>query len=300
MNEVLLNTKLNNLNSYLLDDEKDRADSTIKKYKSIARDFLIWTYDTKGISLDDMSRTFVKEYRTELMRHYENYRTLNNRISIVNVYLKSANLNNCTVATLDYEEDMCKPEGRYLTKDEYERIISCENEDFEDEVLMALIYGSTAIRVSELQYFTVEAVETNRVYVVNKVKKRPVYVSDKLKDKIRKYCEKHNIVSGPILLSNRKKPYDRTSIWYKLKKLAVEVGVDPHKVFPHGFRHLFAKEHYMKNGDIEALSRILGHKSTKTTEIYIRKTASEYAKTMDIWEFDNKKCNRRIKLFKYS
>ena len=296
MNEVLLNTKLNNLNSYLLDDEKDRADSTIKKYKSIARDFLIWTYDTKGISLDDMSRTFVKEYRTELMRHYENYRTLNNRISIVNVYLKSANLNNCTVATLDYEEDMCKPEGRYLTKDEYERIISCENEDFEDEVLMALIYGSTAIRVSELQYFTVEAVETNRVYVVNKVKKRPVYVSDKLKDKIRKYCEKHNIVSGPILLSNRKKPYDRTSIWYKLKKLAVEVGVDPHKVFPHGFRHLFAKEHYMKNGDIEALSRILGHKSTKTTEIYIRKTASEYAKTMDIWEFDNKKCNRRIKL----
>ena len=211
MNEVLLNTKLNNLNSYLLDDEKDRADSTIKKYKSIARDFLIWTYDTKGITLKDMSRTYVKDYRTELMRHYENYRTLNNRISIVNVYLKSANLNNCTVGTLDYEEDMCKPEGRYLTKDEYERLISCDNEEFEDEVLMALIYGSTAIRVSELQYFTVEAVGTNRV--------------------------------------------------------------DPHKVFPHGFRHLFAHEHYNKNHDIEALARILGHKSTKTTEIYIRKTS---------------------------
>ena len=200
MNEVLLNTKLNDLNSYLLEDEKDRADSTIKKYKSIARDFLIWTYDTKGISLDDMSRTYVKDYRAELMRHYENYRTLNNRISIVNVYLKSANLNNCTVGTLDYEEDMCKPEGRYLTKDEYERLISCDNKEFEDEVLMALIYGSTAIRVSELQYFTVEAVETNRVYVVNKGKKRPVYVSDKLKDKIRKYCEKHNIVSGQYFL----------------------------------------------------------------------------------------------------
>lgn len=296
MNEVLLNAKLNDLNSYLLEDEKDRADSTIKKYKSIARDFLIWTYDTKGITLDDMSRTYVKDYRTELMRHYENYRTLNNRISIVNVYLKLANLNNCTVGTLDYEEDMCKPEGRYLTKDEYERLISCDNEEFEDEVLMALIYGSTAIRVSELRYFTVEAVETNRVYVVNKGKKKPVYISDKLKDKIRKYCVKHNVVSGPILLSNRKKPYDRTTIWYKLKKLSIEVGVDPHKVFPHSFRHLFAKEHYMKNGDIEALARILGHKSTKTTEIYIRKTASEYAKTMDIWEFDNKKCDGRIKL----
>ena len=296
MNEVLLNTKLNDLKSYLLEDEKDRADSTIKKYKSIARDFLIWTYDTKGITLDGMSRTYVKDYRTELMRHYENYRTLNNRISIVNVYLKSVNLNNCTVGTLDYEEDMCKPEGRYLTKDEYERLISCDNEEFEDEVLMALIYGSTAIRASELKYFIVEAVETNRVYVVNKGKKRPVYVSDKLKEKIRKYCAKYNVVSGPMLLSNRKKPYDRTTIWYKLKKLAIEVGVDPHKVFPHSFRHLFAKEHYMKNGDIEALARILGHKSTKTTEIYIRKTASEYAKTMDIWEFDNKKCDGRIKL----
>ena len=204
MNEVLLNVKLNDLNSYLLEDEKDRAESTIRKYKSIARDFLIWTYDTKGISLDDMSRTFVKEYRTELMRHYENYKTLNNRISAINVYLKSANLNNCKVATLDYEEDMCKPDNRYLTKDEYERLISCDNEEFEDEVLMALIFGSTAIRVSELQYFT-----------------------------------------------------------------------------------------------LEAIARILGHKSTKTTEIYIRKTASEYAETMDIWDYDNKKYDRRIKLSKY-
>lgn len=296
MNEVLLNAKLNDLNSYLLEDEKDRAESTIRKYKSIARDFLIWTYDTKGISIDDMSRTFVKEYRTELMRHYENYKTLNNRISAINVYLKSANLNNCTVATLDYEEDMCKPDNRYLTKDEYERLISCDNEEFEDEVLMALIFGSTAIRVSELQYFTVEAIETNRVYVVNKGKKRPVYISNKLKVRIKAYCRKHNIVSGPILLSNRNKPYDRTSIWYKLKKLAVEVGVDPNKVFPHGFRHLFAHEHYNKNHDIEALARILGHKSTKTTEIYIRKTASEYAETMDIWDYDNKKYDRRIKL----
>ena len=292
MNEVLLSSKLNDLNTYLLEDEKDRAESTIKKYKSIVRDFLIWTYDTKGISLDEMSRTFVKEYRTELMRHYENYKTLNNRISAINVYLKSANLNNCTVATLDYEEDMCKPEGRYLTKDEYERLISCDNEEFEDEVLMALIFGSTAIRVSELQYFTVEAVETNRVYVVNKGKKRPVYINNKLKDKIKDYCKKHNIVSGPVLLSNRDKTYDRTSIWYKFKKLAIEVGVDPHKVFPHGFRHLFAHEYYKKNHDIEALGRILGHKSTKTTEIYIRKTASEYAETMDIWDFENKKTGR--------
>ena len=86
----------------------------------------------------------------------------------------------------------------YLLEDE--RLISCDNKEFEDEVLMALICGSTAIRVSELKYFT-------------------------------------------------------------------EVGVDPHKVFPHSFRHLFALEHYNKNHDIEALARILGHKSTKTTEI---------------------------------
>lgn len=288
MNEVLLNKKLDDFNSFLLEDEKDRAKSTIKKYKSILREFLIWTYDIKGKSLIDMSRTLVKEYRDELMKRYENYRTLNNRISAVNVYLKSVNLSNCTVRTLDYEEDMCKPDNRYLTKNEYERLISCDNEKFEDEVFMALIYGGTAIRVSELQHFTVEAVETNIMYIVNKGKKRPVYISNKLKDKIKAYCKKHNIVSGPILLSNRKKVYNRTSIWCKLKKLAIEVGIDPNKVFPHGFRHLFAYEHYKKNHDIEALARILGHKNSKTTEIYIRKTASEYAKTMDIWDFDNK------------
>lgn len=87
MNEALLNTKLNDLNSYLLEDERDRADSTIKKYKSTVRDFLIWIYDKKGISLDNISKTIVREYRDELMKQYENYKTLNNRISAVNVYL---------------------------------------------------------------------------------------------------------------------------------------------------------------------------------------------------------------------
>lgn len=58
-------------------------------------------------------------------------------------------------------------------------------------------------------------------------------------------------------------------------------------------------KHYNKNHDIEALACILGHKSTKTIEIYIRKTVSEYTETMDIWDYDNKKYDVRIKLSKY-
>ena len=296
MKEELLNKKLKEFNSYLLEDEKDRSVNTIKKYKSVVRDFILWVYDFKRIKEKDLTRTIVKEYRDILIKKYENFRTINNRICIVNVYLKMLNLKQCTVKTLVYEEDMCKPDDRYLNIDEYYKLINCLNIKYEDEVLMAIIYGGTGIRVSELKYFTIEAVKTNVVYVINKGKKRPVYLSKFVKDEILKYCKRNKITSGPILLSNRKTPYERTTILRKLKRLAVDVGVDPKKVFPHSFRHLFAHMHYKKYNDIEALSHVLGHKNIKTTKIYIRKTASEYVKYIEVFDYDKVKCNRRIKL----
>ena len=68
-----------------------------------------------------------------------------------------------------------------------------------------------------------------------------------------------------------------------LKNLAKEMEVDTNTVFPHSFRHLFAVKHYSIHKDIEALANILGHSSTETTLIYLRKTVEEYGITLDIW-----------------
>ena len=61
----------------------------------------------------------------------------------------------------------------------------------------------------------------------------------------------------------------------QLKKLAVKYGIDPAVVYPHSFRHRFAKSFIEKCGDISLLSDLLGHKNLETTRIYLRRSSSE-------------------------
>ena len=54
------------------------------------------------------------------------------------------------------------------------------------------------------------------------------------------------------------------------------------KAHPHSFRHLFAKEYLSKEGhNIADLKNLLGHKSLRTTEIYLQKSEKELGETLN-------------------
>ena len=57
-----------------------------------------------------------------------------------------------------------------------------------------------------------------------------------------------------------------------MKKLCESARVDKEKVFPHNFRHLFARTYYTLQKDIVRLADILGHSSVNTTRIYTMET----------------------------
>ena len=59
----------------------------------------------------------------------------------------------------------------------------------------------------------------------------------------------------------------------QLKKFAVKFGIDQNVVYPHSFRHRFAKNFLEKYSDITLLADLMGHESIETTRIYLRKTA---------------------------
>ena len=52
-------------------------------------------------------------------------------------------------------------------------------------------------------------------------------------------------------------------------------------VYPHSFRHRFAKNFLAKNKDIALLADLMGHESIETTRIYLRKTSEEQQKIVD-------------------
>ena len=128
-----------------------------------------------------------------------------------------------------------------------------------------------------------------KIIVNNKGKIREVILNHHIRRDLMKYCKNSNIKNGFIIINRKGESYSRFGIWRMLKSLAREMNVDSNIVFPHSFRHLFAVKHYSIHKDIEALASILGHSSTETTLIYLRKTAEEYGLTMDIWHIDKKK-----------
>lgn len=60
-----------------------------------------------------------------------------------------------------------------------------------------------------------------------------------------------------------------------LKDLCKKAGVEGEHVHPHSFRHKFAVTYIRRGGDLYRLSRLLGHASTSTTELYLRSMGAE-------------------------
>lgn len=57
--------------------------------------------------------------------------------------------------------------------------------------------------------------------------------------------------------------------------------MDQSKVFPHNFRHLFAKSFYAIEKNLAHLADILGHTSIETTRIYVASSLKHYEKVMN-------------------
>ena len=66
-----------------------------------------------------------------------------------------------------------------------------------------------------------------------------------------------------------------------MKRLCGYAGVEPSKVFPHNFRHLFATAFYKAYKDIVRLADVLGHSSIETTRIYLVTSGEEHVRQLE-------------------
>lgn len=98
-----------------------------------------------------------------------------------------------------------------------------------------------------------------------------------------KYCDQAGINDG-IIFTGRTggKAITSAAIWKGLKNIAKELGIPEETVFPHSFRHLFAKNYMEKIGDITELADILGHSRLETTWIYTKTSSAEKRKRLEL------------------
>ena len=133
------------------------------------------------------------------------------------------------------------------------------------------ILATTGIRISELTKISLDDYKKGYADIVSKANHaRRVYIPKETSKAVLQYCEHY----GKKNVFEYTKTANR-AVAMQLKEIAKKSGVDENLVYPHAFRHLFAKMFLQKNKDISLLADILGHQSINTTQIYMRKTALE-------------------------
>ena len=203
-------------------------------------------------------------------------------LASLNSLFSFLNWMDCRVKSIKLQRQIYCPEEKELTKAEYMRLVNTAKQKGNERLNLILqtICG-TGIRVSELQYITVEAVKNGEAVVSLKGKTRTVFLVKELKKKLLRYTAEQNISSGSVFITRTGKPISRTNIWREMKGLCEQADVNPQKVFPHNLRHLFARVFYGIEKDIAKLADILGHSSINTTRIYIISTGNEHRRRME-------------------
>lgn len=269
---ILTNEKIQEFEEYLQREEKSPA--TQEKYLRDVRGFLVYA---NGM---EVTKELVIGWKQWLVEQGYAVCSVNSMLASANSLLQFLGLQECRVKCVKQQKQIYCPEEKELSKGEYMRLLETAKKRPQLRLVMETICG-TGIRVSELRYFTMEAVRSGEVTVTCKAKTRTILIPGKLRKLLLQYAGKEKILSGVIFRGKNGKPLNRSTIWSWMKSLCKEAGVNPTKVFPHNLRKLFARTFYSIEKDIAKLADILGHSSIDTTRIYIMSTGAEHRRKIE-------------------
>lgn len=275
MNELVITpADLSRFRRHLREAEKSPA--TVEKYLRDAQHF------ARFLSCLPADRQRILDYKEQLRRDYAPA-SANSMLASVNALLRHLSRADLCVRQLRVQRQTCAPEARELSKAEYQRLVRAAKAAGNRRLGCLLqTICATGVRVSEVQYITVESLRQGEAVVSCKGKLRRIFFVEHLQKLLRRYIHEEGITSGPIFRTRSGRPMSRTAIWREMKSLCRASGVAPQKVFPHNLRHLFARVFYELEKDIAKLADILGHSSIQTTRIYIAATGAQHRRKMEL------------------
>ena len=248
------------------------ADRTVTSY--------LWTVAYFTSHYDGVTKANLLAYKGYLLETYKP-KTVNLRIQAMNRYLDFLHKERLKLKAVKIQQ-----------KNFLENVISNADYMFLKRKLKAddnmqwyfvvWYLAATGARVSELIQIKVEHVQLGFFDLYTKGGKlRRLYIPKKPRIETLQWLEGQSVSSGYLFLNRFGERITTRGVAQQLKNYAEKYGLDPKVVYPHSFRHLYAKNFLDKLNDIALLADLMGHESIETTRIYLRRTASEQQALVD-------------------
>lgn len=167
-----------------------------------------------------------------------------------------------------------------ISEEQYKQLVTWAKENSTMTYVICLVLARTGMRVSELISIQRTDFLNGEAHIVSKANHaRPVYFTHELISDVSPYLDP----KSEYLAANCYTHQALTSrgVAERLKRAACAAGVDPTVVYPHSFRHYFAKKFLERSNDLTLLADILGHNSVETTAIYTRKSKAEQVRLLN-------------------
>lgn len=252
--------------------QANMAQNTITAYQYAIKDFF-----TKHKELNKRNLMLYKTYLIETFKP----KTVNLRIQAINKFLECSGKNRLRLKAVKVQQ------RSYL-----ENVISNADYNFLKNKLkqeknltwyfVVRFLAATGARVSELIQIKIEHVQQGFYDIYSKGGKiRRIYIPKTLRNETDKWLDKTKRTSGYLFLNRFGDRITTRGIAQQLKNYALKYGLNQKVVYPHSFRHRFAKNFLDRFNDIALLADLMGHESIETTRIYLRRSSAEQQEIVD-------------------
>ena len=252
--------------------ETNLSENTIASYLFAVRQY--------SEQYDGITQKNLKAYKVWLIENYKP-KTVNLRRRAINCYLESIGKSKWKMPFVRVQQKAFLE--NVISEADYEYFKSSLKRD--DEMFWYFVIrflAATGARVSELIQIKVEHIKLGHLDLYSKGGKlRRIYIPKSLQDEALSWLSENHQESGFIFLNKYGESITTRGISGQLKKLAVRYDINPAVVYPHSFRHRFAKSFLDRCNDIAFLADLMGHESIETTRIYLRKTSTEQRAIVD-------------------
>ena len=253
-------------------EKSDLARNTIGSY--------VWTVNNFISIFGELNRDNLLAYKGFLTEHFK-AQTVNLRLQGINKYLEFIGKDDLKLKFIRVQQKtflenvISDADYRFLKR-------KLKSDGLLEWYFVVWFMGATGARVSELLKIKAEHVEAGYLDIYSKGGKiRRLYIPKHLREEASEWLSAEGIHTGYIFRNRYGNVISARGIAQQLKIFAHHYGLNPKVVYPHSFRHRFAKNFLDKYNDIALLADLMGHESIETTRIYLRRTASEQQKIVD-------------------